>query len=170
MLRINSHQQKLERGKEGFYAEVQRERGFGLLAPELWGSRFLSFFLSHRAWRLMSLNLWKAKGGSVVGRAEGEGKLPCGTHKSEASLVGSCPIIQSQHVSCPREAATWGEVALSRGRPWRSWELEVSVGLVLSNEHPPLLGGPYGWQVPLSTAVNWGENVWLWGWQSFYLT
>lgn len=39
--------------------------------------------------------------------SRGRRQTPCGTHKSGASLVGSCPIMQSQHVGCPREAATW---------------------------------------------------------------
>lgn len=68
-------------------------------------------------------NLWKEEGGSTVGQAEGEGKLLCRTHKSWASLVGSCPIIQSKYIGCPREAVSWGEVALCRGRP-----LELTAG------------------------------------------
>lgn len=36
---------------------------------------------------------------------------------------GVLPIIQSKHMGCPREAVSWGEVALCRGRP-----LELTVG------------------------------------------
>lgn len=70
----------------------------------------------------------------MVGQAEGEGKLPCGTHKSGASLVGSCLIIQSQHLGCPREAAPWGEVAVTEADPEgpESWRCLLALSSAVS--------------------------------------
>lgn len=117
-------------------------------------------------------NLLKEEGGSTVGQVEGEGKFPFRTHKSWASLMESCPIIQSKHVDCPSEAMSWGKVALCRGRP-----LELTAGkcllTALSDEQLSLLEGMSGWCTSVSPTVGWGENVWVVGRgdgiQSFYL-
>lgn len=140
--------------KEARKDSVQRFKGsMVLLTPWFWTyslrpmREYISIVLSHGAWRL--IQPVKGGRGSTVAQAEGEGQLLCRTHKSRAwrgSSVGSFPITQLKHVSCPREAVSWGEVALCRGSLQRQTLKELTT---LSGEHPSLLEWRPGWPISM---------------------